>query len=162
MQQVVSVLHTMLRWTDCCRLQEVWPEPWRAQRQDWHHLQRMGASCQGAGPASQHPSSEVLKLARLCMLHMCPTGCSWHQPCLKFCCYVQSADFVAVSTQHYHLTLCLNPQALALIGEFNNWTPSEEHWATRDVFGVFTLFLPDKADGTQAIAHRRASSWRCG
>ena len=47
-------------------------------------------------------------------------------------------------------------QALALIGEFNNWTPGDDHWAQKDDYGVFTLFLPDKADGTTQIAHRCA------
>lgn len=45
-------------------------------------------------------------------------------------------------------------QALALIGEFNNWDPKSEHWAIKNDFGVWQLFLPDKADGTPAIEHR--------
>lgn len=48
-------------------------------------------------------------------------------------------------------------QALALIGEFNNWDPKAEHWAIKNDFGVFQLFLPDNADGTPAIQHRCAS-----
>ena len=53
-----------------------------------------------------------------------------------------------------HLKMAAALQALALIGEFNNWTPGEEHWAQKDDYGVFTLFLADKADGTTQIAHR--------
>lgn len=45
-------------------------------------------------------------------------------------------------------------RSLALIGEFNNWTPAPEHWAVKNPFGVFELFLADKPDGTSAIAHR--------
>ena len=53
-----------------------------------------------------------------------------------------------------------HPQALALIGEFNDWEPLPEHWAIRNDFGVWQLFLPDKADGTPAITHRRVCGCR--
>lgn len=45
-------------------------------------------------------------------------------------------------------------QAVALIGEFNNWDPKDNHWATKNDFGVWGLFLPDNADGTSAVPHR--------
>ncbi|PSC69000.1 starch branching enzyme isoform B [Micractinium conductrix] len=45
-------------------------------------------------------------------------------------------------------------KAIALIGEFNNWDPKTEHWAVKNDFGVFQLFLPDAPDGTPAIKHR--------
>jgi 1,4-alpha-glucan branching enzyme len=45
-------------------------------------------------------------------------------------------------------------RALALVGEFNSWDPQPEHWAARNDFGVWQLFLPDKVDGTPAIPHR--------
>ena len=45
-------------------------------------------------------------------------------------------------------------QALALIGEFNNWDPKPEHWAIKNDFGVWNLFVPDSADGTSAIPHK--------
>jgi 1,4-alpha-glucan branching enzyme len=45
-------------------------------------------------------------------------------------------------------------KALALIGEFNAWEPLPEHWAIKNDFGVWQLFLPDAADGTPAIEHR--------
>lgn len=45
-------------------------------------------------------------------------------------------------------------QALALIGEFNAWEPQPEHWAIKNDYGVWNLFLPDKPDGTPAIQHR--------
>ena len=48
-------------------------------------------------------------------------------------------------------------QAIALVGEFNDWEPQSEHWAARNDFGVWELFLPDAADGSQAIQHR----WVC-
>ncbi|KAK9791176.1 hypothetical protein WJX73_007550 [Symbiochloris irregularis] len=44
-------------------------------------------------------------------------------------------------------------RALALVGEFNNWDPKDNHWAVRNDFGVWELFLPDE-DGTSAIPHR--------
>ena len=47
-------------------------------------------------------------------------------------------------------------QAVALIGEFNNWDPQPEHWALKNDFGVWSLFLPDDAEGTAAIPHRCA------
>lgn len=46
------------------------------------------------------------------------------------------------------------PQAIALVGEFNDWTPEANHWAVKNDFGVWTLFLPDNADGTAVIPHR--------
>lgn len=45
-------------------------------------------------------------------------------------------------------------KALALVGEFNNWSPQDGHWASKNEFGVWELFLPDKADGSSAIPHR--------
>lgn len=45
-------------------------------------------------------------------------------------------------------------QALCLVGEFNNWSPSDTHWAVKNAFGVWELFLADKPDGTPAIPHR--------
>lgn len=45
-------------------------------------------------------------------------------------------------------------KAVALVGEFNGWEPREGDWAVRDDFGVWSLFLPDGADGTPAIKHR--------
>ncbi len=45
-------------------------------------------------------------------------------------------------------------QALALVGEYNNWDPKPEHWAVKNDFGVYQLFLPDGTDGTPAIKHR--------
>ena len=47
-------------------------------------------------------------------------------------------------------------QAVALIGEFNSWEPGPEHWAIKNDFGVWSLFLPDRPDGTPAIQHRCA------
>lgn len=45
-------------------------------------------------------------------------------------------------------------QALALVGEFNNWDPKDNHWAHKNDFGVWQLFLPDSDDGQSAIPHR--------
>ena len=45
-------------------------------------------------------------------------------------------------------------QAVALIGEYNDWNPEDSHWAQRNEFGVWQLFLPDKADGTPALKHK--------
>ena len=45
-------------------------------------------------------------------------------------------------------------RAVALVGEFNGWEPKTEHWASKDEFGVWSLFLPDAPDGTSAIPHR--------
>lgn len=50
-------------------------------------------------------------------------------------------------------------QALCLVGEFNDWEPKDNHWAERNDFGVFTLFLPD-VDGKPAIQHRTKVSSR--
>jgi 1,4-alpha-glucan branching enzyme len=60
---------------------------------------------------------------------------------------------------------CHCTQALALIGEFNAWDPQPEHWAIKNDFGVWNLFLPDKPDGTPAIQHRwgwGSGGWRLG
>ncbi len=46
------------------------------------------------------------------------------------------------------------PQAIALVGEYNSWDPKDDHWAARNDFGVWELFLPDNADGAQAIQHK--------
>lgn len=46
---------------------------------------------------------------------------------------------------------------MALIGEFNNWEAKTEHWAVKNDFGVWNLFLPDAEDGTPAIKHRCGS-----
>ena len=54
------------------------------------------------------------------------------------------------------LKCCFTPQALALVGEFNNWDPKPEHWGVKNDFGVFELFLPDSEDGASAIPHRQA------
>lgn len=45
-------------------------------------------------------------------------------------------------------------KALALVGEFNGWDPKPEHWAIKNSFGTFELFLPDADDGSPAIPHR--------
>lgn len=45
-------------------------------------------------------------------------------------------------------------KALALVGEFNNWQPLDHHWAFKNSYGVWELFLPDNPDGSQAIPHR--------
>lgn len=45
-------------------------------------------------------------------------------------------------------------QALCLIGEFNNWKPQDHHWALKNPYGVWELFLPDNPDGTSAIPHK--------
>ena len=45
-------------------------------------------------------------------------------------------------------------RAVGLVGEFNSWEPKPEHWASKDDFGVWSLFLPDASDGTSAIPHR--------
>ena len=45
-------------------------------------------------------------------------------------------------------------QALAIVGEFNGWTPKDHHWASKNEYGTWSLFLPDNADGTSAIPHR--------
>jgi 1,4-alpha-glucan branching enzyme len=44
-------------------------------------------------------------------------------------------------------------QALALVGDFNSWEPKGDHWALKNDFGSFALFLPD-VDGKPQIAHR--------
>jgi 1,4-alpha-glucan branching enzyme len=49
-------------------------------------------------------------------------------------------------------------RAACLMGDFNGWKgcgePGYEATAmSRDAFGVFSLFLPDRADGSEAIAH---------
>ena len=45
-------------------------------------------------------------------------------------------------------------KALALVGDFNDWDPKPEHWAFKNPFGVWELFLPDTAEGKSAIEHR--------
>ena len=45
-------------------------------------------------------------------------------------------------------------QALALVGEFNGWSPKDHHWAQKNEFGTWSLFLPDGPDGESAIPHR--------
>lgn len=45
-------------------------------------------------------------------------------------------------------------KAVALVGEFNAWDPAPEHWAAKDDYGVWSLFLPDTASGAPAIPHR--------
>ncbi|MEW5313430.1 MAG: hypothetical protein WDW38_004999 [Sanguina aurantia] len=45
-------------------------------------------------------------------------------------------------------------KALALIGEFNDWKPAAGHWARKNPYGVWELFLPDAVDGTPCVAHR--------
>jgi Carbohydrate-binding module 48 (Isoamylase N-terminal domain) len=53
------------------------------------------------------------------------------------------------------LNLSLTPlQAIALVGEFNGWQPQDNHWAVRNDFGVWELFLPDGADGSPAVQHK--------
>jgi 1,4-alpha-glucan branching enzyme len=46
---------------------------------------------------------------------------------------------------------------LALVGDFNAWSPKDAHWAFKNSFGVWELFLPDLPDGTSAIPHRWGS-----
>mmetsp|Transcript_39286 Transcript_39286/g.84109 ORF Transcript_39286/g.84109 Transcript_39286/m.84109 type:complete len:891 (+) Transcript_39286:181-2853(+) len=46
-----------------------------------------------------------------------------------------------------------NAKALALVGDFNDWEPQPEHWAFKNEFGVWELFLPD-IEGKSAIPHR--------
>lgn len=45
-------------------------------------------------------------------------------------------------------------KALSLVGEFNNWQPQDQHWAIKNPYGVWELFLPDAPNGTPAIKHR--------
>lgn len=45
-------------------------------------------------------------------------------------------------------------QAIALVGEFNNWEPAGNHWAMKDEFGNFNLFLADPSPGVSAVPHR--------
>lgn len=61
------------------------------------------------------------------------------------------APFASVAAfQYLHDPL----QAIALVGEFNAWQPQDSHWAVRNDFGVWELFLPDGADGTPAVQHK--------
>lgn len=46
-------------------------------------------------------------------------------------------------------------QAVALVGEYNNWEPEDGHWAMKDDFGTFNLFLPD-INGQPQVPHRCA------
>ena len=54
----------------------------------------------------------------------------------------------------FPLTPPPSPQALALVGEFNDWSPKDGHWAFKNPFGVWELFMPDGADGKPMIPHR--------
>mmetsp|Transcript_10988 Transcript_10988/g.19036 ORF Transcript_10988/g.19036 Transcript_10988/m.19036 type:complete len:859 (+) Transcript_10988:107-2683(+) len=45
-------------------------------------------------------------------------------------------------------------KSLGLTGEFNDWKPEVDHWAVKNSYGVWELFLEDLADGTPAIPHR--------
>jgi 1,4-alpha-glucan branching enzyme len=45
-------------------------------------------------------------------------------------------------------------QAIALVGEFNNWDPAPHHWALKDEFGNFNLFIADPSPGVSAVPHR--------
>ena len=45
-------------------------------------------------------------------------------------------------------------KSLALVGEFNDWSPLPEHWGAKNAFGVFELFLPDGADGKPVVPHK--------
>eukprot|EP00798_Chlamydomonas_sp_ICE-L_P009847 gene9847-7734_t len=45
-------------------------------------------------------------------------------------------------------------KSIALVGEFNDWKPTDTQWAVKNDYGVFELFLADKADGTSTIPHR--------
>lgn len=45
-------------------------------------------------------------------------------------------------------------KALALVGEFNSWSPRDTDWAFKNQYGVWELFLPDNPDGTSTIPHR--------
>ncbi|GIL59739.1 hypothetical protein Vafri_14468 [Volvox africanus] len=45
-------------------------------------------------------------------------------------------------------------KALALVGDFNNWQPRDHHWAFKNTYGVWELFLPDGPDGSPALPHR--------
>lgn len=48
-----------------------------------------------------------------------------------------------------------NAKALALVGDFNEWSPKDEHWAIKNPFGVWELFLPDDpTTGAPAVPHR--------
>ena len=59
------------------------------------------------------------------------------------------------STSERLLLMAVVPvQALALVGEFNNWQPTDDHWAQKNEFGTWSLFLPDNEDGTSAVPHR--------
>lgn len=45
-----------------------------------------------------------------------------------------------------------NATSAHLVGDFNNWSRTS-HPMERNTFGVWELFLPDKADGSLAIPH---------
>ncbi len=55
---------------------------------------------------------------------------------------------------HHRLPPPPPSQALALIGEFNSWQPKDSHWAFKNAYGVWELFLPDGPDGAPALPHR--------
>ena len=40
------------------------------------------------------------------------------------------------------------------MGEYNEWDPKPQHWAVKNDFGVWELFVPDLEDGSQGIKHR--------
>lgn len=44
-------------------------------------------------------------------------------------------------------------KAAALVGEFNDWSPADDHWAFKNEYGIWELFLPDK-NGKPVIPHR--------
>lgn len=45
-----------------------------------------------------------------------------------------------------------NGEMVALVGDFNNWNNSS-HVCSRDQFGVFSLTVPPREDGSPAIPH---------
>jgi 1,4-alpha-glucan branching enzyme len=47
-----------------------------------------------------------------------------------------------------------NASAACLFGDFNDWNLGEKGaWMTKDDYGVFSVFLPNEADGSPAIPH---------
>jgi hypothetical protein len=46
-----------------------------------------------------------------------------------------------------------NVQAIALVGDFNNWQARDSDWAVKNDYGTFALFLPDEG-GKPQIPHR--------
>ena len=45
-------------------------------------------------------------------------------------------------------------RAVALVGDFNGWDPDAGHWAAKNEFGTWELFLPDGPGGERAVPHR--------